>query len=47
MTYGQVKRAALRLLNASTIAGSEVPLSYNDQADLVLAMPSLVDDAVM
>ena len=47
MTYGQVKRAALRLLNASTIAGSEIPLSYNDQADLVLAMPSLVDDAVM
>ncbi len=47
MTYGQVKRAALRLLNASTIAGAEIPLSYNDQADLVLAMPSLVDDAVM
>ncbi len=47
MTYGQVKRAALRLLNAGTIAGSEIPLSYNDQADLVLAMPSLVDDAVM
>lgn len=47
MTYGQVKRAALRLLNASTVAGSEIPLSYNDEADLVLAMPSLVDDAVM
>lgn len=47
MTYGQVKRAALRLLNASTVAGSEIPLSYNEQADLVLAMPSLVDDAVM
>lgn len=47
MTYGQVKRAALRLLNASTVGGSEIPLSYNEQADLVLAMPSLVDDAVM
>ena len=47
MTYGQVKRAALRLLNAGTIAGLEIPPSYNDQADLVLAMPSLVDDAVM
>ena len=47
MTYGQVKQAALRLLNASTIAGVEIPLSYNEQADLVLAMPSLVDDAVM
>lgn len=47
MTYGQVKRAALRLLNASTTAGTAIPLSYNDEADLVLAMPSLVDDAVM
>ncbi len=47
MTYGQVKRAALRLLNASTVAGGEIPLSYNEQADLVKAMPSLVDDAVM
>ena len=47
MTYGQVKRAALRLLNASTIAGSDIPLNYNNQADLVLAMPSLVDDAMM
>ncbi len=47
MTYGQVKRAALRLLNASTVAGSDIPLSYNEQADLVKAMPSLVDDAVM
>lgn len=47
MTYGQVKRAALRLMNASTVAGSEIPLSYNGQADLVKALPSLVDDAVM
>lgn len=47
MTYGQVKRAALRLINASTVAGVEIPLSYNDQADLVKAMPTLVDDAVM
>lgn len=47
MTYGQVKRAALRLINASTVSGSEIPLGYNGQADLVKAMPSLVDDAVM
>ena len=47
MTYGQVKRAALRLMNAATIGGAEIPLSYNGQADLVKAMPSLADDAVM
>lgn len=47
MTYGQVKRAALRLINADTIDGTEIPPSYNGQADLLAAMPSLVDDAMM
>nr|MCR5665089.1 hypothetical protein [Oscillospiraceae bacterium] len=47
MTYGQLRRAVLRLLNADTLAGESVPLSYNNQADLVLAIPGLADDAMM
>ncbi|MBR5342896.1 MAG: hypothetical protein IK149_03255 [Oscillospiraceae bacterium] len=47
MTYGQVKRAALRLINAGTIGGVEIPPSYNGQADLLKAIPTLADDAVM
>lgn len=47
MTYGQVKRAALRLINAGTIGGAEIPPSYNGQADLLKAIPTLADDAVM
>ncbi len=47
MTYGQVRLAALRLLNAASIGGKEIPPSYNGQADLLKAMPTLVDDAVM
>ena len=47
MTYGQVKRAALRLINAGTLGGVEIPPSYNGQADLLRAIPTLADDAVM
>lgn len=47
MNYGQVKLASLRLINSATIAGTEIALTYNNQADYVQAIPLLVDDAQM
>lgn len=47
MTYGEVKRMALKLAFTDTIAGAEIPQSYNNQADLTLQIPGLVDSALM
>ena len=43
MTYGQIKREALRLICSDTIAGEQIAPSYNNQADYILAIPGLVD----
>lgn len=45
MTYGQVKREALRLIFSDTLAGEPIQPSYNNQADYILAIPGLVDAA--
>ena len=45
MTYGEIKRESLRLINCDTVAGQEIPAGYNCQADLLAAIPSLVDSA--
>lgn len=47
MTIGECKKAALRLLNQYSIAGTPVPLSYNDQADDIARMLDLINDAQM
>lgn len=47
MTYGEVKREALKLAFTDTIAGQDIPNSYNSQADYVLQIPGLVDSALM
>jgi len=47
MNYGQVKRAVLQLLNQYSIAGTQVPGSYNNQQDYLERIPGLVNDAVM
>lgn len=47
MNYGQVKKAVLQLLNQYSIAGTQVPGSYNNQQDYILRIPALVNDAVM
>lgn len=46
MTYGEMKAFVLQLLNQYSIAGDEVPLTYNDQADAVARIPALVRDAL-
>lgn len=46
MTYGELKDYVLKLLNRYSIAGETVPLSYNDQADIVARIPELMRDAV-
>ena len=47
MTIGQCKAAVFQLLNQYSIAGTIVPLSYNDQADDNNRMVNLINDAQM
>lgn len=47
MTYGEVKDAALMLLNGYSIAGTEIAPSYNNQADYLAKIPMLVDNGQM
>ena len=46
MTYGQVKSYILQLLNQETIAGGTVADNYNCQADYLLRIPHLINDAM-
>lgn len=45
MTYGEVKRMALKLIFSDTAAGIPIADNYNDQADYLGAIPALVDSA--
>lgn len=47
MTYQEVKKQVLRLLNQYKIAGSEVADTYNNQADYIDRIPGLINDALM
>lgn len=47
MTYGEVKRMALKLIFSDTAGGVPIEGSYNDQADYLAAIPALVDSAQM
>lgn len=47
MTYGQVKNRVLQLLNQYSVAGNVVASTYNNQADYILKIPALVNDAMM
>lgn len=46
MTYGELKIKVLQLMNQYSIAGGEVALSYNNQADYVFRIPGLINDAM-
>ena len=46
MTYGELKDYALQLLNSYSVAGSETPVTYNDQADLIARIPALARDGL-
>lgn len=47
MTYGEVRREALRLAFQDSIAGERIPENYNNQADYTAMIPGLVDAAQM
>lgn len=46
MNYGEVRDAALKLINQYSLAGTEIESTYNNQADYLRRIPELVDDAV-
>ena len=46
MTYGEMKNFVLKLLNRYSIAGEQVPMSYNDRADIEARIPELTRDAL-
>ena len=46
MTYGEMKDLVLQLLNQYSVAGEQVPLSYNGQQDLVARIPALTRDGL-
>ena len=46
MTYGELKRFVLQLLNQYSVAGKEISLTYNNQADLTARIPALVRDGL-
>jgi hypothetical protein len=47
MTYQECKNQVLKLLNQYTIAGNAVADGYNNQADYIRRIPSLINDAMM
>ena len=47
MTYKQLRDDTLRLLNQYSVAGAEVSPNYNNQADYLKRLPSLLDDGQM
>lgn len=46
MTYGEMKDFVLQLLNQYSVAGEQVALSYNNQADDVARIPALTRDGL-
>lgn len=47
MNYGQLKKLTMQLIFSESIAGTEIPPSYNNQADYLRAIPGLANDAMM
>lgn len=46
MTYGEMKTFVLKLLNRYSVAGEQIPMSYNDRADIEARIPELTRDAL-
>ena len=45
MNYGWARDFTLELINQYSMAGKEIPASYNNQADYLARIPKLLDDA--
>ena len=46
MTYGQIRDAALKLLQQYSLGDQPIPRTYNEQGDDLRRIPELVDDAM-
>ena len=44
MTYGELKKRVLQLIFSYSVAGSEIPATYNNQADYLAMIPGLVNN---
>ena len=47
MTYGELKARVLELIFSYSVAGSEIPATYNNQADYIAMIPGLVNSGQM
>ena len=47
MTYGELKNRVLELIFSYSVAGSEIPAAYNNQADYLAMIPGLVNNGQM
>ena len=47
MNYGQLKRQVMQLVFSESIAGNEIPVTYNNQAEYIRAIPGLANDCMM
>ena len=47
MLYSEIKRETLSHIKQYSIAGSQVPASYNNQADYLNRIPTLINEAVL
>ena len=47
MTVGELKKRVLQLVFSYSVAGSEIPATYNNQADYLAMIPGLVNDGQM
>ena len=46
MTYGALKDYVLQLMNQYSVAGTRIPMTYNEQADLAARIPALTRDGL-
>ena len=47
MTVGELKKRVLQLIFSYSVAGSEIPATYNNQADYLAMIPGLVNNGQM
>ena len=47
MTYGELKNRVLELIFSYSVAGSQIPAPYNNQADYIAMIPGLVNNGQM
>ena len=46
MTYAQIRRFTLELINRQSVAGEAVSPAYNQQSDIISRIPNLINSAL-